>query len=233
MPSTGHFPPSSRPDERYRAVLARGAQLQRRDRMRKGLVTGGAALAVVLLVVAGVLALGGGAAEDGQDTANSDDRPTTTALSDELTVTATSAADVLDVDVDDPVVDIADATTVCVHVRLQGEGPAEVAEAEGSSCWSPSEGDALTEAPLPLVTAEIGCSAATVERPDPDAPTTTTTTVPGAVHHSFRFTLPEGLEPGTHVAEVAAVVGTGDGCPTATPGDDEDVAVTKATVEAP
>ena len=34
-------------------------------------------------------------------------------------------------------------------------------------------------------------------------------------------------------AEVTAVVGTGDGCPTATPADDEDVATTKATVEVP
>jgi hypothetical protein len=140
---------------------------------------------------------------------------------------------VLDVDVDDPAVDIADTTTACVHVRLQGAGPAELAEAEGSACWSPSDGDTITEAPLPLTEAEIGCSAATAERPDPEAPTTTTTTVSGAVHHSFRFTLPKGLDPGTHVADVTAVVGTGDGCPTATPGDDEDVAATKATVEVP
>ncbi|UDY34046.1 hypothetical protein [Dermatobacter hominis] len=230
MPSTGHFPPPSRPDERFQAVVDRGARLQRRDRMTKGLVTGGIAAVVVLVVLAGVFALSGGTSDDDSPVASSTTEATTTLPQDELTVAATDVGGAVEVDVDDPVVGIASTTKACAHVRLQGEGPAMVAKAEGSACWNPAEGDALTEASLQIIEAEIGCSAS-VERPEPGA--TVPTTVPGAVHHTFRFTLPQGLEPGTYVAEVTGVLGVGDGCPTSTPGDDEEVAPGTTTVEVP
>ena len=61
----------------------------------------------------------------------------------------------------------------------------------------------------------------------------TVSAAPTALQHSFRFRLPTGLPAGSYVAEATGVVGTGDGCPTSTPGDDEEVATATAAVTVP
>ncbi len=60
MPSTEHFPPPSRPEQRYDAVVARGERLRRRDRTRRALATTGVAAVAVLAIGIGVLAARGG-----------------------------------------------------------------------------------------------------------------------------------------------------------------------------
>ncbi len=247
MPSTGHYPPPTRPEARYDAVVARGRRLQRRDRMTRALVTVGAAAIVVLVLGAGVIGATRGSDTD-QDpvadpTTTAVDAPTTTTTPTGLQVTALEVDGAIDVDVDDPAVPSTADTKACVYVRLQPEGDAQVATAETTACWSPTDGDAVTEVPLPrTVGAEIGCAAsvepATAERTDGDGEnpdgTSPASTAPaagaptGEVHHSFRFSLPADLPAGSYVAEVTGVTGIGDGCPTATPGDDE--ATATATV---
>lgn len=248
MPSTGHYPPPTRPEARYDAVVARGRRLQRRDRMTRALVTTGAAAIVVLVLGVGVIGATRGGDDDqgpvADPTSTTEGPTTTTAAPTGLEVTALAVDGAIEVDVDDPAVPSGAGTKACVYVRLQPEGDAQVATAETTACWIPADGDAVTEVALPrTVGAEIGCAASvepvTAERPDgaaesPDgttpgsagtSPDTTTSVPTGEVHHSFRFSLPADLPAGSYVAEITGVTGVGDGCPTATPGDDEAAAV--------
>ena len=243
MPSTGHFPPPTRPDARYEAVVARGRRLQRRDRLQRALITVSAAVVVVVLG-AGVIGATRGTDTDqspvADPTTTAVDSPTTTAPPTGLEVTALAADGAIEVDVDDPAVPATVDTKACVYVRLQAEGAAQAAAAETTACWNPADGDATTVVVLPRTAgAEVGCAAsveapATMERPDDETVvpegSPETTALPdqvstGPLHHSFRFTLPSDLPAGDYVAEVTGVTGVGDGCPTSTPGDDEATAV--------
>ena len=239
MPSPGHFPPPSRPDERYQAVVDRGTRLQRRDRMTKGLVTGGIAAVVVLVVVAGVFALSGGTSDDVSPVASSTTESTTTTSTtpkDEVTVTATDEQGAIIVRVNDPQATMAPSDSVCAYVRVQRKGDAGIAAAEGTSCWNPAVVEAVTPGTLtPTNGAEVGCGinqSNTVEKPD-ESPTTLATAppIPITVDHEFQFGIPDGLTSGDYVAEVVAGLDTGDTCPAINTPDE--VATDSVAVEVP
>jgi hypothetical protein len=229
MPATGHFPPPSRPDARYEAVVARGAKLQRRDRMTKAVVTGGVAVLLVLVVAAGVFAVSGGSSDDESPVASSTTEATTTTVAapkDEVTVTATADQGTIRITVKDPKVALSQTPNVCAYVRLQPSGPAQVAAAEGTSCFTPTAGDptAITVGQLiPTEGAEVACginASNSIERDDP-APTTTVAPTDVAVDHEFDFEVPPGLAPGDYVAEVVAGLDSGDSCPSISASSDQ------------
>ncbi|HNJ68501.1 MAG TPA: hypothetical protein PKX97_04520 [Microthrixaceae bacterium] len=226
MTKDTHFPPPSRPDARFDAIVDRGRSIRRRDRMRRALVTAGT-VALVLLVI-GVGVIGATRGERRVDPVT----PPTTAPSTEMEVTATAEHDAVVVDVDDPRAAAGDRTGACVLVRIQPEEPARVATSEAYACWNPTLGSAATVVAMSPATAEVGC-ATTLERDPADdgSPTTEASgngpsgNVPGTaappsgptgeLHHTFRFTLPTGLPAGTYVAEVQGSTGPGEPCPTA------------------
>lgn len=266
MKQQEHFPSTSNPEARYDAVVARGRSLERSARRRRTLLSTGVA-ALVIVVVGGAAF---GAINSGDTPQEPASHPTTVAAT-PLRVSATTHADAVVIELDRSAAPVPAGTRACVHVRMQLDGPAQVAAAEKTACWSPGDGDAVTDIELTrTVGAEVGCAASadgtadgtadgdappvTLERPDgavvtepgatePGAtePSPTTTVAPpastpatsgatAALHHSFRFRLPSGLPAGNYVAEATGVVGTGDGCATSTPGDDEEVANATAAV---
>lgn len=227
---TKHFPPTSRPDARFDAVVARGEQIRRRERTRRAAVTGTAAAAVILVALA-VSALSAGrdtdrspaTRPDGATTATTTGPTTTVAPPERLTVHPSTTDGVVDVVVSDTRFPISDSAKICVRIRTQPEGPARTAVSAYESCWTPADGDGPTVAQVPIVSAEVGC-AATADQPG-EPPTTTLPPGTTSARHLFRFVLPAGLPAGDHVAELTAVSGTGDGCETSNPADD-DVAAT-------
>ncbi len=237
MPSTEHFPPPSRPEQRYDAVVARGERLRRRDRTRRALATTGVAAVAVLAIGIGVLAARGGGttdadpvAPDTTTTTTTTTTPTVAQVTDGLVTTALVEDGALSVDIDDGSVPSSDATLACVHVRVQPEGAGQLPVAVGSACWSSIDGDAATESSLvPANGVEVGCAVA-VLRPEDAAPIPAAT---GPLHRSFRFTLPADLASGTYVAEITGVTGIGDGCPPSLPGEQEDSANAKVTIDVP
>lgn len=227
MPGTGHFPPPSRPDQRYDAVVARGERLRRRDRTRRALATTGVAVVAVLAVSVGVLA-----SRSGTTDADPVARSTTTTAppTDELVVTALVEDGAVSVDVDDGSVPTGDASLACVHVRVMPEGVAQAPVAAGSACWYPADGDAVTTTSMWLTNGtDVSCSATEVH-PDDMAPVPATS---GPLQHSFRFTLPAGMASGSYVAEAVGVTGVGDGCPTSNPDDTDESAIAEVDVVVP
>lgn len=216
-----HFPPPSRPEDRFDAVLDRGRLIRRRDRMRKALVTVGTAVVVLLVIGIGVIGAtrGGDRTVDPVGPSTSD--PTATSVpSTEMRISVQVDDGAVEVDVDDPRAAAGDATDACVLVRLQPDAHSEIATAEAYVCWNPAAGDAPTVAPLVRVQAEVGCATAIERDPAEEAsgPTTSSTSPPmttDELHHSFRFPLPSGLDAGTYVAEVVGATGPGEPCPTA------------------
>ncbi len=130
MTKDTHFPPPSRPDARFDAIVDRGRSIRRKDRMRRALVTAGT-VALVLLVI-GVGVIGATRGERRVDPVT----PPTTAPSTEMEVTATAEHDAVVVDVDDPRAAAGDRTGACVLVRIQPEEPARVAISEAYACWN-------------------------------------------------------------------------------------------------
>lgn len=226
MTKDTHFPPPSRPDARFDAIVDRGRSIRRKDRMRRALVTAGT-VALVLLVI-GVGVIGATRGDRRVDPVT----PPTTAPSTEMEVTATAEDDAVVVDVDDPRAAAGDGTGACVLIRIQPDGKARVAISEAYACWNPTLGSAATVVAMSPATAEVGC-ATTLERDPTDDGSATTepsgtgpsgngpgTAAPpsgptGELHHTFRFTLPTGLPAGTYVAEVQGTTGPGEPCPTA------------------
>ena len=211
---TPSFPPPTEPTARYDAVVRRGHQLRRRQRLVRGAGAGGAALALVLVVVLVAGAVGG---TDDQTVANgpttSTSSTTTTADPTAMSVVVMADARAVAVTVDDPVQPADPSSQVCVHVRLAVDGGSGVAAAVGDVCWRPEvPGDTMSTLQL-ANGVEIGCPAV-VERDDGAPPTTPPAT--RRVHHTFSFDVPRDLAAGRYVAEVTAVSGIGDGCP---PGD--------------
>jgi len=216
-----HFPPPSRPDARFDAIVDRGRSIRRKDRMRRALVTAGTAALVLLVIGVGVIGATRG------DRRVDPVTPPTTAPSTEMEVTATAEHDAVVVDVDDPRAAAGDGTGACVLVRIQPDGEARVAPSEAYACWNPTVGSDATVVAMSPATAEVGC-ATTLERDPTDDRSATTEasgTAPGTaappsgptgeLHHTFRFTLPTGLPAGTYVAEVQGTTGPGEPCPTA------------------
>ena len=217
MPRTAtHFPPPSQPEARFDAVVARGEQLRRRDRTARRLVTGGAVAAVLgAVLIVGVLGSGRGA---DQSPATRADDPgvskiprTTVTAPDRLTVRPVAVDGAIEARVDDPHFAVTDTSKLCARIRIQPEGPAQTATAQGSTCWSPTDGDAATATPAQLMNGvELGCGGLQAVPVDPStttvAPSTTT------VSHRFRFDLPAGLPPARYVAEVTAVSSTDQAC---------------------
>lgn len=229
MPNTGSFPPPSRPEQRYDAVVARGERLRRRERNRRVLATSGVAAVAVLAIGIGVLATRGGASDvDPVASTTTTTTSTTAPVSEVLVVTASVEDDTIAVDVDDSSVPTGDLTLACVHVRLQPEGPAQMAVATGSACWYPTDGDGVIDAPLlPSNGVDVGCSVS-VAHPDDAAPPPTGT---GPLNRSFRFTLPADLPTGSYIAEVTGVTGIGDGCPPSNVGELEESTNAKVSIE--
>ena len=226
MTKDTHFPPPSRPDARFDAIVDRGRSIRRKDRMRRALVTAGTVALVLLVIGVGVIGATRG------DRRVDPVAPTTTEASTEMEVAATVEDDAVVVDVDDPRAAAGDSTGACVLVRIQPDGRAHVAISEAYACWNPTLGSAATVVAMSPATAEVGC-ATTLERDPADdgSPTTEASgtdpsgNVPGTaappsgptgeLHHTFRFTLPTGLTAGTYVAEVQGATGPGEPCPTA------------------
>ncbi|HPU38798.1 MAG TPA: hypothetical protein PLS63_04435 [Microthrixaceae bacterium] len=264
MKQAEHYPPTSNPEARYDAVVARGRSLERSARRRRTLVSTGVAALVVVVVGAAVFgALNTGDTSQGPAGPATTGAPTTqpgpTTATTPLRVSATTVDGAVTVQLDRSAAPVPAGTRVCVHVRMQPAGRAQVATAESTACWNPADGDAVTEVELTrTLGAAVGCAASTgdasvgtdgapvtLERgdgTDPGSATTapqtsstdpTVSAAPTALQHSFRFRLPTGLPAGSYVAEATGVVGTGDGCPTSTPGDDEEVATATAAVTVP
>lgn len=172
MKQAEHYPPTSSPEARYDAVVARGRSIERSARRRRTLVSSGVAALVVLVIGAAVFgALNSGDAPQGPagpaTTAAPTTQPGPTTLA-ALRVTADAAADgYLTVRLDRPAAPLPAGTRACVYLRVQPAGPAQIATAETTTCWNPTDGDAVTEVQLTRTAgAEIGCSASTSQAPD-------------------------------------------------------------------
>lgn len=232
-PTPGHFPTSSEPDARFEAIVARGERLRRRERAGRRAITGGAAAAVVIVVLAlaGLLPSGhqdrGPVAAGGSSTSSS--TTTVPAPPDALTVHATPGEGSLEVRVQDPEFPSTDTAALCVSVRVQPEAPAQVATAAAEACWNPAAGDATTVAAVPIVTTELDCAVAV----KPDAVASTVVPTTSDVHHAFLFTMPEGMAPGSYVAEVRARSNADGTCATVTPGSAERSASTSVALRHP
>lgn len=229
-PTTEHFPPASRPDERFDAVVARGEHLRRQDR-RTRRALGVAAVAVVAAVVVGLGALATGGddrtptAGPGGDAGSSTTVTTATTVPDRLTVVPTYADGAIEVEVVDPHFPVSDTSELCVRVALVAPAtPAQPAQmGSGSTCWHLSDPEA--PATVGFTTGVvIDCGAVAV---NPEVPTTTVTTETQVVRRA-RFVLPEGMPPGSYVAKVTAVSSPTNACETSGP---DDTTTSTATIE--
>ncbi|MBS1838281.1 MAG: hypothetical protein JST64_11375, partial [Actinobacteria bacterium] len=196
-----------------------------RERNARRVITGGAAAAVVVVVIAVAALLPGGDADQGPAAGTGGSSSTTaTTVLDRLAVRATPSPDAIEVHVEDPVLPTIGTARICVRVRIQPEGPAQAPTAAGQACWTPSDGDATTVAPIVATQVDVGC-AATVDRsagvtPPSGSTDTSSTTGPSSTA-------------GVDVAEITAVSSTDDGCETSSPGDDDRTATTSVSIHRP
>lgn len=240
----GQYPPSTDPDARFDAVVARGERIRHRERATRRALTGAAVAAVVVVVIGVTTLAGGGSKESGTatapdggataptTTAPNSTAPTTTAPTTttptSLTATATVADGTVVVQVVEPHLPATDTAEMCVRVDIRPKSSDDAFPvAHGMGCWTPSDGDVPTTTALTSENLEVGCAATLSNEPS----TTVAADATRLARHEFRFTMPSQLPAGDLEAGFVAASSATDACPSDS--TDPNTATTTGSVAVP